>query len=406
MQSDLIKRNQSFWDIGCILGSAIGLPPMVISGSIAKTQGPGTAILAILIGNTILWMIGLAIFSMAKSRHNAIDNVREYLGKTSGIIAAFLFSIAILIWYALQIKATATVIGLLNNIVSPWKIGAALGIFVALLSLGGVRLIRRIGVLGFPLLFCLMLYGVLTSSQSVTFAGTWRVSFSAIVAIVLIWLPGIVSLPTFFRHVRSKEDAVLGLSLITLFHSCFEIFGVFMQIDTLEASTSTGWLSLLFAGEAFFIIGFFLVSMICVNLANIYWASAPLEIFFPRHHSTSLFLLVGICGTAAYVFFDRFLPPSPSLVFLEAIAGNFIISLGVVLLIDLLIKLVVRHRLRPLEQFWSSFCWLFSCLIAVIIQLYNPLNPNISIISAVSAFILFLLIIFIEETVWSAKKLR
>lgn len=407
MRRRFIEHNLNFWHIGCILGAAMGLPVMMVGASLAKTQGPGSAVLSILIGNLILWIIGLGIYSMAKSSHNAIENIGEYLGKGAGLFAAFLFCFAILIWYSMQIEAAATALTLLEDRPSHWLFGTALGLLAAFLSIGGIRLIKWVCVRVLPFLFCYLIYAVMTSERSVVFAGTWGISFSGILAVILSWLPGVVSLPTVFRHARSREDAVLGLSIFTVIHACFGIFIVLMGIQGLEGFVSKEWINSAFAGYTIFTVAFILLSMICINLVNIYFASASLEVIFNK--SAIQLVFVGIGGTALYAAFE-FLEPfnysiSPSLTYLECIAENFIVSLGTVLLVDLLIKIVVKHRPRPLEQFWSSFCWIFSCLIALIMQLLRPSDPNISLLAGASAIILFLVIILIEETIWSTKKL-
>lgn len=409
MKRRLIEHNLNFWHIGCILGAAMGLPVMIVGASLAKTQGPGSAILSILIGNLILWIIGLGIYSMAKSSHNAIENIGEYLGKGTGMFAAILFCFAILIWYSMQIEAAADAISLLENTTSHWLMGTTMGLIAAFLSIGGLRLIKWVCVRALPFLFCYMVYAVMTSDRSVPFAGTWGVSLPGILAVVLSWLPGAVSLPTVFRHTRSREDAVLGLSLFTVIQACFGCFIILMGIEGLEGFVSKEWMNSAFAGYTIFTMTFILLSMICINLVNIYFASASLEVIFPKSRSAIQFVLVGIGGSALYAAFELLKQSSfsilPSLAYFESIAENFIFSLGTVLLVDLLVKIVVKHRPRPLEQFWSSFCWISSCLIAFIMQLNRPSDPNVPLIAGTSAIILFLVIILIEETIWSTKKL-
>lgn len=401
MKKRFSDHSQNFWQISCIFSSATGLPVMIVGVSLAKTQRPGSAVLSILIGHMILWIIGLGIYSMAKRSHNAIDNVREYLGKLAGMFAALLFCFGILIWYSMQIEAAATLVSLLKGSDSAWKIGIGLGFLTALMSLGGIRLIKWVCVRAFPLLFCYMIYVTIASNHSVPFSGTWGISPSGIFAVVLSWLPGIVSLPTFFRHSRSREDSVLGLSLFTFFHICFGIFIVLMGIDSIKSFVDSSC-----AGYTIFAMPFVLLSMICVNLVNIYFVSASIEVLFPRNRSTLLLLVVGICGTAVYAvshFFSQ--TSSSSLICLETIVDHFILSLGIVLLVDLLVKIVVKHRPRPLEQFWSSFCWITSCVIALVLQLYRPSDSNIPMVSGTSVIVLFLVIILVEETIWSSKKL-
>jgi len=409
MKRRVVGQTQNFWHIGCILGAAMGLPVMMVGASLAKAQGPGSAVLSILIGNLILWIIGLGIYSMAKSSYNAIENIGEYLGKGAGLFAAFLFCFAILIWYSMQIAAATNAISLLEGKPMHWLMGSGLGLLAAFLSIGGIRLIKWVCVRAFPFLFCYMVYAVTTSDHPVVFAGTWEISFSGILAVILSWLPGIVSLPTFFRHARSREDAVLGLSLFTVIHACLGIFIVLMGIGSLEGFVSKEWINSAFAGYTIFTLAFILLSLICVNLVNIYFASASLEVIFPRNRSTVQLVLVGIGGTVIYAVFTLLelssFSISSSLAYLETIAVNFIVSLGTVLLVDLLVKIVVKHRPRPLEQFWSSFCWVLSSIISLMMQLSRPSDPNVPLIAGASAIILFLVIILIEETIWSTKKL-
>ncbi len=388
-----VIRNQRFWELGSILGSALGLPAMIVGGSLAKEYGPGAAFTSICIGNFILWMIGLGIISMTEGKAHAIENIKNYLGKKAGIAAALVLICALLIWYALQIKGAA---GALIPILEydPWTLGIILGGIVALLSFGGINLIKRICVFGLPLLLCFVIYSLVIAKSHALFSQPLSFSFSAILTVILVWLPGVVNLPTFFRHAASKADAILGLSLIMIIHIFFQAFTILLGIDTPEKIFSLGTKGLA--------MGFVLLSFLCINLVNIYAASVAWESIFPRHKNAKEYVVVGLLGTLTYILLYFSFP----LAFLEIIASSFIASLGVVLLIDFLMKVIVKHRPRALEKTWSSLSWLVGCLAAIFTAIQLPSHPEDSLIAGPCASILiFLCILFIEETTWSIKAL-
>ena len=147
---------------------------------------------------------------------------------------------------------------------------------------------------------------------------------------------------------------------------------------------------------------FVFLSVICVNIVNIYFASAAWEMITSKRATGKAYAIVGILGTIAFLAMR-----TPD--FMESIevtTNNFIATLGVVLLIDFMIKIIVSHRPRAFEKGVSIFCWMVGCLVAVSVQITYPEDQAQSLMLSVSATILmFLLILFIEETSWSLKKL-
>lgn len=132
-----------------------------------------------------------------------------------------------------------------------------------------------------------------------------------------------------------------------------------------------------------------------------------------RYKSSKEYLIVGIVGTAVYALFDTVKPFLFGMKAMEAILTNFIAALGIVLIIDFLIRTVVKHRPRPLEKLWSSVCWGVGCLVSLIMEIQTVIKLNGStqptitpLISGILASILsFLVILFIEETVWALRNL-
>lgn len=397
----LIDRNQSFWHLASIQGAAQAIPSMLIGGILAQKYGTPIAFSSICVGNLILWLIGLCVISMAsKTRINAIENVKTYLGKAGGLAMTLTLALAFIAWYMLEIQTTTDALKtyfLSSKTWDPIFFGTALGVCIAFLSMGGIQLIKRFCTLTFPLLLCFILY-VIFASEPLALDGLWNFSFVGILSVASLTLPGMVNLPTFFRHAHSKADSLIALMLLTLFNAVFQIFSLYAQM-TIPSDFFT---KLHFLPE-FSIAAFLILVLICTNLVNIYFASACIETIIPRLFGANGFLIVGLLGTAAYACLQNPVPME----FLENLVGNFIANLGIVLLISYLVGVIVKHRPRNLEKSVSNTCWGIGCLLGAIAQVSYPNNPDLAfLIGICGSTFSFLCALFIEETTWSILKLR
>ena len=402
----LKDRNQNFWQLACISGTAHGLPSMVIGGLLAHQLGTTAAIISIFVGNFILWVMGLGIISMAGRRDHAIENIKGYLGKFTGVFAALIWVFAFLMWYSLQIKSVSDAISVHYRTSNAWIVGACLGLIIAIIGSGGIRIIKRLCVWGFPLMVLYIFIAIWNSSNFPQFDDSWNLSIPGILTIVIMWLPGTVNMPTFFRHSRSRADSVLGLSLLTVFHIFFQASTILLNIDDpamyLSAQTYVGTI---------FAFGFIFISYGLSNLLNIYYASAGWETIMSFGKRPIEYFFVGFMGTITYISF-QVMPTIAnsffSIEFVELMLTNFIASLGVVLLIAFLIRLIVRHRPNPHEKIWSSISWGIGSAYSLIFQLQNPItDPTQSLIRGVAVTSLsFLIILFLEESYWSLIHLK
>lgn len=402
-------HNQNFWHLASIQSAAQGLPVILIGGKIAAQYGAGVAIVSILIGNLFLWLIGLSVISMTiQSRKDAIENVGVFLGRLGTIFAALILMIAFLDWYIIQIKSATLAIEYLVQSSSIWnkgmtiRLGAVLGLVTALLSIGGIRLIKWICLIILPFLFFFVFYSLLTTNFTLKLQGTWGFSLFATVSVAAVTLPGIINLPTFFRHSRSRADSLLALGLMTIFVVIFESFTILLGVDQ-PNEIFTHHESLIGSGSYVILTLMFIVfSFICVNLVNIYFASAGWEKIIPHIWTPKEYAIVGLIGTAAYTFFQV----SGPMEFLERLANSFISSLGMMLLLTFLVRLIVKHRSRPYEKVISGGCWLAGCFTSVMVELYTSRSSSEILIAGLSTTALtFLLVIFVEETIWSFQRI-
>lgn len=277
----LPDTNQNFWQLTCIQVMTYGLTGLLTGALVAKNNGIGTACVSIVIGNLVLWVIGLSIVLMSHhGRNNAIQNIRNYFGFSGAILANLVLGAAFLTWYPINIEYAVLA---LNSVVPNYfplfkGMGIALGVLVAVLSSGGIVLVRKICEISFFVFVFLLLISFFIFKSNFYF-GEFGFSFLGTLYIVLPVISGIINLPTFFRHSRSKEDSVLALTLMTVFVSVFQFFGiisgVFSQFNGLDKMVEPSAICILFSAL------FIFITSVCVNLGNIYFSSAILEFFIP-----------------------------------------------------------------------------------------------------------------------------
>jgi purine-cytosine permease-like protein len=398
-------HNQNFWQLTCIQGASQSLPGIAIGGILAQKFGTDVAISSICIGNLILWLIGLAVVSMAeKDRKNAIENSKEYLGKVGAFLMSIILLVAFLSWYMIEIQAaTASLIPLIESStkLNPTLLGFSFGILIACLATGGIRLIKRISVVSFPILLFFIVYSIF-SSNGIQFDNTWSLSLPGIFTITILTLPGMVNLPTFFRHSKSRSDSFLALTLTIISYCLFQMSSIFTTTTSFSKILQNSGPNQYSHFYISIIVLSIVLSLICLNLVNIYYSSAALQGIVPKLASPKGYLLIGLIGTISYGFLQN----SPSMLFLENMTNNFIATLGVALILSFLIHIIVKHRPRPLEKAINFSCWMVGCLLALIAQIMNPQFPDLALMLGCSGTILSLLVIlFFEETAWSARKI-
>lgn len=154
-QAEFQSDNQNFWQLAVIQCASLGIPVFSIGGKLSISIGPEKALGSILLGNLILWLIGIGIISMTDSVNNAIENIAVYIGKTGKYVATLLLVVAFIGWFALQIRSSSVVIEhtLGGGIHKTIRLGSICGILIAMTSMGGIKTIRWINMCAFFALF-------------------------------------------------------------------------------------------------------------------------------------------------------------------------------------------------------------------------------------------------------------
>ncbi len=412
----LPDQNQNAWQLASIQSAAFGMPVLQFGITLGKNIGPGMALLSICLGNILLWLVSLRILAMTiKNRANAIENLAEYIinGRWIGGIALFL---AFLLWYPIQIKSDVAEIGVvlasyfdLANVAFDIRGGIVIGLSIALLAMGGIKLIKWFNVISFPFLMVFLVYAVINNESIPLPKFNWNLEIlrttlpikllGAIFATVAITLVTIINLPTFFRHRRSEADAIFALPIFIFFTAVIECLGVFLvNNDTGEIFTKYLNTSL---PNAIIIILFLLNMVFCANLVNIYFASAVWEVLIPWFSRAKELALIGMGGTAVFLLIQ-----SPVLMtYGEKLFTMFIAILGIVVLNGYGAKKLIEHRERKWELIVNTIYWIFGCLAVIKIQNIQSEYSTIAFVtgSALSAFLLWCTL-FAEEMFWGFKK--
>ena len=387
---------QNFFELASIQSAAPGLFVIMSGKHLVSQYGAGTVICSVALGNLILWLVGIGVISMVDQiRSNAIENIKNYFGKYAKFLAAVIFLIAMLNGYAFEINFCVDFLSKLLGFSEEIKrmftlrMGAGLGLLSAILSIGGIRLFKKIAVFSLPILLAHHVYIIVTSDLSVPLEGTWSFSLPIIVYAILLLLPGVINFPTFFRHSCSRNHSILALTLITLLITFLELSSIWW--------TSGPPINLLHTILLLLII---IIYPTCCNLLNIYLAAACWETVSARLGEPKWFAILGLFGTLAYTFIQVSFPARV----MQDLTNSYIAILGVILLLAYLTRLIIKHRPKSFEKSINLAAWLFGCVISTVYEVQHFLQGNHALLAGVTGSVLFfLVVIFIEETVWATR---
>ncbi len=89
------KDHQNFFFLTCIQISSIGLGPIAMGNLLSTRYGLGTGFGSIIVGNLILWVMGIAIVSMSHQT-NSIQIMKGYMGRFASCLICAIFIICAL----------------------------------------------------------------------------------------------------------------------------------------------------------------------------------------------------------------------------------------------------------------------------------------------------------------------
>jgi hypothetical protein len=132
-------------------------------------------------------------------------------------------------------------------------------------------------------------------------------------------------------------------------------------------------------------------------------ASACYETFIPKFEGTKGHAIIGLLGTAVYTFVQITTP----IVFIANLLNDYIGVLGIVLIIAVLARIIIQHRPREFEKAINAASWILGCIVATYLEFQGTTEEfRILLYSTGTSVLFFLCVFFIEETIWSIKKVK
>ncbi|NGX41218.1 MAG: hypothetical protein KR126chlam4_01057 [Candidatus Anoxychlamydiales bacterium] len=398
---------QNFWILASIQSGSIGLWGLILGWQLSKSYPPEIVMGSVCIGNIFLWLIGIGVISMSsKNRTNSIENINKVLGKPSAIVSALFLILAFLSWYVFQLKVATSSINSIFQLDSithntfSIRTGAAIGLVGALLAIGGLKVIKWIAVICLPILIIYQLVALIISENNVIILKNFGISFSAIILIIIYLLPGTINLPTFFRHSRSLADSYFALTLMAFFYTFFQFSSIWLNIDNSSFLIFSNFvdLKLLFK---IFICSFVVLVTISNITVNIYFASASWEALVPKFVGSKEYAIIGLVGAAAYTFIQITYPMQV----LINLANYYIANLGIILILTFLLDIILKKQSKIIIRRIGNATWLISCIAATILEINKNKESYIILSSTGLSILFFISAIFIEESIWSLKKI-
>lgn len=379
----LQDTNQSFWQLAVIqLTGVTSLPVLTASVLIIQNNSLLNAIVTLLIGNIILWIIRYGIILMShKNRKSTIDITREYVGKFGMFFIAILLLIDTLVWFIAQTTLASNSLNFLiqinegSNINRFIQTSALIGILSTLLCMEGIVVLRWLSVISFPILIVVFTIIIFTIPLQ-TFPEFTGLSFSGLGIVIGTSLGVTADLPTFFRHSKSLKTSMIALTVIQLLSLAIGIGGLFL------GSVINPWLGinqaigLIFQNDLLkisFILLIF-ISVINANVANVYSASVAWELVAPTVLvERKEYLILGLGLTTIFMLVAN----TFSLAFLLNPADSSLVDLCLVLFFGYIIQLIKKRVPNTFEHLTYFLAWLIATIINCLQQSSNFL-PNFS----------------------------
>lgn len=290
------------------IGGVICMPVLMIGQSLNQHFGFSSAIIAVVLGNAILFLLGLVAAKMSvDNRKTTMENAIEYFGEEGVMLFSSAMALSLVAWFAIQLNMmTLGVMDLFSlnqaggSVSRLLNIG--LGVVITAVALYGVRGISLLANVSLPLLVATLIYAVFTieNPPALSFSvEALSLSLPAVSLIIAQAIACIIDLPTYYRHAKSLKHAYV--SIIIVFGLCLpflEVVGVYLAgssgdgsfLDIFKRSNSATW--------NLWIASFLILAGWTTNNVNLYSGVMCLETIFKNSSEYLLVIAFGVASTS------------------------------------------------------------------------------------------------------------
>ncbi len=357
MRSNLSWRQLT----GLKVGGAICLPVIMAGHALCQNFGVVSALVAVLIGNTILLFMALATARMSfESGLTTTDNAKAFFGTLGTRCFAMALITAKTCWIAIQLGLMALSLKtLLPETIPEYIVPIVLGALVIGISMQGIKLLSTLTTFSLPMLVVTMAYAVYSTSGTETVPRETSFTFEGISLAMATAISAVVDMPTYFRHAKTKLDGTIAAALfIGLSVPLIEGVGIYLchkhpgitVIDTLNQVDSPIW--------NIWVTIFLVLAGWSTNNSNLYSASAGLGTLIPNVSEkirTLLIGLIGICLSLCGIL--------QSFTFVLQLLGVMVASMGCVILTRYILN--QAHRLNGTNPI-NLVLWGFGAIVGLL----------------------------------------
>ena len=282
-------------------GGVICLPIFLIGHALATNYGIASAIIAIILGNLLLLVMGsVAAWSVSYSRKSTAEISVDLFGVAGRYLFATAMVVSMMGWFAIQLNLMTLGIQEVFPKVPAGLCNVSLGVAVTYAGIKGMRGLEKIVNWSMPLLLITIFYALFLGEPATVQAVDGEVvTFQGISLVLAAAIAAVVDLPTFFRLSRSQKDGLAAsLLLFGLIIPLLEGVGVYLFANKAEdnfvrvlASPASPmlWKAWVFA--------FIVFAGWTTNQANLYSASVSMGTIVPEMRNQTRVLLLGAFGS-------------------------------------------------------------------------------------------------------------
>lgn len=410
VHKNLTDTNQSSWQLAYIqLAGIISLPSLASSILLLQKYSFFSALMTLFVGNIMLWIIRFGLIKISSNhRKSTLDLAYDCFGKWGAHIIAIALLADTLAWFFIHTSVASDVIVFLfdfkyfsgtNHFI---QLSIVVGVLSTLLCMEGMKSLRILALLSFPILLITFL-GMLIFSSSPQLpekiASESGISLSGIGLVLGFSLGFSVDLPTFFRHRQSWKDSKNALAIFQISSLVIGIGGLFLaQFIHINLETGDYEIGILNTFQRCLLSIFVLTSAVYANVYNVYSSSVGWELVAPAALvGRKEYLILGLTLTIFFISCFKILSLHK---FLD-IVDSSMINLCMVLFWFFLTFLALRRSPSVQDKGLYFIAWLLSSSLNIFQIFYYGF---ISSYMLLCSFLIVLAIAFFKLLINVSKK--
>ncbi|MCL4229744.1 cytosine permease [Candidatus Dependentiae bacterium] len=305
MNKESLEKQSWLQLISIQIGGAVCLPVLMIGQELGKTYGFSHALLAIIIGNSVLCVLGIINAIMAHAtKATTIQNALRYFGGIGAHLLGIIMTTSLVGWFALQLivislsvqKSASLMFGITPQLMT---LNIIIGVIISIVAVFGIKTLDVLSRISMPLLIGVLAYATYQAYGSgITPSITGKSYYHGVSLVMAAAILAVVDLPTYYRFARTKRAGIGSIILFFLLAlPLLEYAGVYIGTHTngnslVDALIGTG--GIIWQGA---VVSFLVLAGWTTNNTNLYSATVVLEQLLPKSSLVLRTLVLGFAGT-------------------------------------------------------------------------------------------------------------